>query len=134
MRRLSRADSMKEDEKPSEQLESEIRDIYRETDFDGPDAIDWTLLNKCICSLRNLKEFNTPIYDDEKFIRCLETKHVKPSNVIIIEGHLIFCNEILKDYMNLTLILYRYEGLGVKEIRAFLDEYHPEVYDYLPEP
>ena len=30
--------------------------------------------------------------------------------------------------------LYRYEGLGIKEIRTFLDEEHPEVYAYLPEP
>ena len=28
----------------------------------------------------------------------------------------------------------RYEGLGVKEIRTYLDEQHPEVYAYLPEP
>ena len=29
---------------------------------------------------------------------------------------------------------YRYEGLAVKDIRAYLDEKHPEVYEYLPEP
>ena len=29
---------------------------------------------------------------------------------------------------------YRYDGLGVKEIRQFLDDKHPEVYEYLPEP
>ena len=29
---------------------------------------------------------------------------------------------------------YRYEGLGVKEIRQYLDEKHPEVYHLLPEP
>ena len=35
---------------------------------------------------------------------------------------------------NSNVCSYRYEGLGVKEIRAYLDEYHPEVYMYLPEP
>ena len=30
--------------------------------------------------------------------------------------------------------MYRYEGLGVKEIRQYLDDNHPEVYAYLPEP
>ena len=35
----------------------------------------------------------------------------------------------------LTLLLYfRYEGLGVREIREYLDYFHPEVYEYLPEP
>ena len=29
---------------------------------------------------------------------------------------------------------YRFEGLGIKEIRSFLDAHHPQVYDYLPEP
>ena len=29
---------------------------------------------------------------------------------------------------------HRYEGLGIKEIKQFLDEKHPEVYAYLPEP
>ena len=29
---------------------------------------------------------------------------------------------------------FRYEGLGVKEIRDFLDKHHPYTYAYLPEP
>ena len=32
------------------------------------------------------------------------------------------------------MFLYRYEGLGIKEIRQYLDQVHPEVYAYLPEP
>ena len=34
----------------------------------------------------------------------------------------------------ISLCIYRYEGLGVKEIRDFLDNNHPHVYAYLPEP
>ena len=34
----------------------------------------------------------------------------------------------------ICFIIYRYEGLGVKEIRSYLDEKHPDVYQYLPEP
>ena len=33
-----------------------------------------------------------------------------------------------------TIHIPQYDGLGVKEIRQFLDEKHPEVYEYLPEP
>ena len=29
---------------------------------------------------------------------------------------------------------FRYDGLAIKDIKSFLDENHPEVYDYLPEP
>ena len=31
-------------------------------------------------------------------------------------------------------MINRYEGLGIKEIRKLLDDHHPEVYLYLPEP
>ena len=31
-------------------------------------------------------------------------------------------------------VLDRYEGLGIKEIRKYLDDNHPHVYEYLPEP
>ena len=37
-------------------------------------------------------------------------------------------------YIILIIHSFRYEGLGVKEIRGYLDEHHPEVYLYLPEP
>ena len=33
-----------------------------------------------------------------------------------------------------TIHIPQYDGLGVKEIRQFLDDEHPEVYAYLPEP
>ena len=33
-----------------------------------------------------------------------------------------------------TIHVPQYEGLGIKEIRQFLDDEHPEVYEYLPEP
>ena len=36
--------------------------------------------------------------------------------------------------IGLIIPVYRYEGLAVKDIRAYLDEKHPEVYDWLPEP
>ena len=32
-----------------------------------------------------------------------------------------------------TIHVPQYEGLGIKEIRQFLDDDHPEVYEYLPE-
>ena len=33
-----------------------------------------------------------------------------------------------------TIHIPQYDGLGVKEIRQLLDEKHPHVYEYLPEP
>lgn len=66
--------------------------------FDHPDAIDWELLCK---QLKELKEGNTieqPVYS---YITCsrskTETITVKPADVIIVEGILIFtCKKLLK--------------------------------------
>ena len=33
-----------------------------------------------------------------------------------------------------TIHIPQYDGLGVKEIRQFLDDKHPQMYEYLPEP
>jgi uridine kinase len=49
--------------------------------------------------------FNRPIYDEETMIRTASTEHIKPSSVVIIEGHLIFCNEELMKKMNLKMFI-----------------------------
>lgn len=91
--RRSRANSHIDEEMKPEEVEEEKRRIYRKNDFDTPDAIDWELLNSGLENLLNNKPFNKPIYDQEEMVRCAYTEHIKPSPVIIIEGHLIFCNE-----------------------------------------
>ena len=107
MRRRSRANSIIEDNelKTEDEQKLEIRDAYRNNDFDSPDAIDWTLMNKGVSALVQGQPFNKPIYDDEKMIRTANTEHVKPSSVIIIEGHLIFCNEELMKMMDLKVFI-----------------------------
>ena len=42
--------------------------------------------------------------------------------------------KMIRTTMIRTIHVPQYDGLGVKEIRQFLDENHPEVYDYLPHP
>ena len=107
LRRRSRANSIIEDNelKTEDEQKLEIRDAYRNNDFDSPDAIDWTLMNKGVSALVQGQPFNKPIYDDEKMIRTANTEHVKPSSVIIIEGHLIFCNEELMKMMDLKVFI-----------------------------
>ena len=106
LRRRSRADSINEDvNKGEEQIKTEIREVYRQSDFDSPEAIDWALLNKGVQSLREGNPFNKPIYDDETMVRTAATEHIKPSSLIIIEGHLIFCNEELMNQMDLKVFI-----------------------------
>ena len=52
LRRRSRANSIiEEQEKGENEIKEDIRDAYRNNDFDSPDAIDWALLNKGIKAL-----------------------------------------------------------------------------------
>ena len=47
--------------------------------------------------LREGKPFNKPLYDDHLKVRKEETERIYPSDVIIVEGHLIFnCEELIK--------------------------------------
>ena len=43
---------MIEDQHDLKEIELDIRDKYRKNDFDTPDAIDWTLLNKGVDALK----------------------------------------------------------------------------------
>ena len=105
LRRRSRADSLIEETRNDDDIKSEIREVYRQSDFDTPDAIDWKLLNKGVHSLKNGNPFNLPIYDDETMVRTARTDYIKPSQVIIVEGHLIFCDEELMKQMDLKVFV-----------------------------
>merc|ERR1711871_599606 len=105
LRRRSRADSHVEENKAEEETQKEIREVYRQSDFDSPDAIDWNLLIKGVAALKRGDPFNRPIYDDETMIRTAQTQHIKSAPVIIIEGHLIFCNEQLMKLMDLKVFI-----------------------------
>ena len=106
LRRRSRADSMKEESKLNEdEMKSELIKVYRDNDFDSPEAIDWQLLNRAVACLKDGQPFNGPIYDSKMMQRSKLTEHIKPSDVIIIEGHLIFCNEQLRANMDLKVFI-----------------------------
>ena len=105
LRRRSRANSLIEDQRTLDEIKSDIRDNYRKTDFDTPDAIDWALLNKGVNALKQGQPFNKPIYDERVMMRMEKTEKIKPTSVIIIEGHLIFCNEELMQKMDLKVFV-----------------------------
>jgi len=105
LRRRSRANSMLDDEKNKKINEDDIRDKYRKNDFDTPEAIDWELLNKGVEALKSGQPFNKPIYDEKVMMRLAQTEHIKPTSVIVIEGHLIFCNDDLMNKMDLKVFV-----------------------------
>ena len=66
--------------------------------FDHPDSIDWTLLVKQLKELKAGKAIDQPTYSYITCTRQAETVHVEPSDIIIVEGILIFtCKELMKE-------------------------------------
>lgn len=51
------------------------------------------------------KPFNKPIYDDRLKVRQEKTEKIYPTNLIILEGHLIFTNQQLRDILNLKVFI-----------------------------
>ena len=134
LRRRSRTDSVNEDQDKSEdQVKSEILDVYKKSDFDTPEAIDWELLNKGVKTLKNGNPFNKPIYDDSTMMRLAETEHIKPTSVIIIEGHLIFTNEELMKKMDLKVFVDADDDVRLSRRVLKMSRKHPNDISFLPD-
>lgn len=67
--------------------------------FDHPNAIDWELLTEQLRELKEGREIEQPVYS---YITCsrskTETVHMKPAEIIIVEGILIFtCKKLMQE-------------------------------------
>ena len=66
--------------------------------FDHPDSIDWELLVRQLRDLKAGKAIDQPTYSYITCTRQEETVHVEPSDIIIVEGILIFtCKELMDE-------------------------------------
>ena len=78
----------------------------KKINFDHPDAIDWKLMCQQIRELKAGKTIEQPVYS---YITCsrstTETVTVEPTDVIIIEGILIFTCKELRDQMNIKVFV-----------------------------
>ena len=73
--------------------------------FDHPDAFDWELLSHHIAELKSGHAVEQPTYSYLTCTRQLETIHVEPREVIIIEGILALCDTKLRDLMDLKIFV-----------------------------
>lgn len=78
----------------------------RNQNFDHPDSIDFELLCSQLADLKQGKAVNQPVYS---YITCsrstIETVRVEPSDVIIVEGILIFTCPELREQMDIKLFV-----------------------------
>ena len=74
--------------------------------FDHPDSIDFDLLRAQLAELREGKVVEQPVYS---YITCGRSKNetvtVKPSDVIIVEGILIFTDPELRKLMDIKIFV-----------------------------
>jgi len=73
--------------------------------FDHPDSIDWELLVRHLRRLKEGQAIDQPTYSYITCTRQPETVHVEPSDIIIIEGILIFTCKELMDEMDIKVFV-----------------------------
>ena len=74
--------------------------------FDHPNSIDFDLLKEHLLALKSGKTIDTPTYSFVEHNRTKETVLVKPTNVVIVEGILIFSHPDIRDLFNIKIFVH----------------------------
>ena len=73
--------------------------------YDHPESYDTELLIKDLAALKRGEEIQCPVYDFTIHDRSDVTVTIKPSRVIVVEGILIFCDETLRNLMDIKVFV-----------------------------
>ena len=73
--------------------------------YDHPDAFETDLLCRHLEMLTNGQAVDVPVYDYTIHNRSSATIHVEPKPVIVLEGILLFSDEILRSKMDLKIFV-----------------------------
>ena len=65
--------------------------------WDHPDAFDWELLVSHLTRLANRESIEKPVYDFVTHTRSTETVHVEPTDVVVVDGILLFVDARVRD-------------------------------------
>ncbi|XP_059443589.1 uridine/cytidine kinase UKL1, chloroplastic-like [Corylus avellana] len=85
--------------------DEELKHVH-EYNFDHPDAFDTEQLLECIGKLKSGQSVHVPIYDFKKHQRCSESfRQVNASDVIILEGILVFHDQRVRNLMNMKIFV-----------------------------
>ena len=77
----------------------------RKKNYDHPDAIEFDLMIEDVKKLKNGMSIQEPIYSFITCTREIETKLIKPREVLIIEGILCLTNAKLRDLMDIKVFV-----------------------------
>ncbi|MBI4418429.1 MAG: uridine kinase [Ignavibacteriales bacterium] len=73
--------------------------------FDHPDSLETSLLVGHLRELRAGKAVEIPVYDFATYRRTTKTQRVNPTDVVIVEGILIFVSRDLRDLMDIRMYI-----------------------------
>ncbi|XP_020088551.1 uridine kinase-like protein 1, chloroplastic isoform X3 [Ananas comosus] len=87
-------------------LTAEESERVQDYNFDHPDAFDTEQLLECMGKLKDGQSVNVPIYDFKNHRRCSESfRKVNASDVIILEGILVFHDQRVRDLMDMKIFV-----------------------------
>ncbi|XP_047978870.1 uridine/cytidine kinase UKL1, chloroplastic-like [Salvia hispanica] len=87
-------------------LTPEELECVHEYNFDHPDAFDTEQLLECVGKLKLGQPVHVPIYDFKTHQRCSESfRQVNASDVIILEGILVFHDQRVRNLMNMKIFV-----------------------------
>ncbi|KAG0557709.1 hypothetical protein M758_11G146800 [Ceratodon purpureus] len=87
-------------------LTSEEMANVGEYNFDHPDAFDTEQLLECLGSLKANQPFQIPVYDFKRHQRCCDRfRKVNASDVVIVEGILVFHDARVRELMNMKIFV-----------------------------
>jgi len=77
----------------------------KKINFDHPDSIEWGLLTRHLDQLKDGHAIDMPTYSYVECARLKETIKIKPREVTIVEGILIFTNAELRSRFNVKVFV-----------------------------
>ena len=77
----------------------------RHLNWDHPDAFDYDLLTEHLSQLAARQPVSKPVYDFVTHLRSDETAYVEPSDVIVIDGILLFVDERVRDLCDVKVFV-----------------------------
>lgn len=73
--------------------------------YDEPASIEWDLLVKHLMCLKDGNDIEMPTYEFVTCSRKPETIHIKPREVVVVEGILVLCDKELRDMMDVKVFV-----------------------------
>jgi uridine kinase len=58
----------------------------KKVNFDHPDSLDWELLHEHLVAIAAGRAFDEPVYSFADYARTAETRHIEPTEFLIVEG------------------------------------------------